>query len=106
MVTGCCAFLRMHGGLGGKSMLENELQRIYESEINVRISWLWDGAIDVRLGATDPETGSPPTVPAGDQWRSGAMPGLRRATCSSGWHGGGIRVCLLALRKGCGSTAA
>lgn len=50
MVTGCCAFLGMHGGLGGKSMLENELQRIYESEINVRISWLWDGGIDVRLG--------------------------------------------------------
>ena len=27
-----------------------ELQRIYNSEINVRISWLWDGGIDVRLG--------------------------------------------------------
>jgi hypothetical protein len=31
-------------------MLEDELQRIYDSEINVRISWLWDGGIDVRLG--------------------------------------------------------
>ena len=31
-------------------MLEHELQRIYDSEINVPISWLWDGGIDVRLG--------------------------------------------------------
>ena len=30
--------------------LEQELQRIYDSEINVRISWLWDSGIDVRLG--------------------------------------------------------
>ncbi len=27
-----------------------ELQRIYDSEINVRIGWLWDGGIEVRLG--------------------------------------------------------
>jgi hypothetical protein len=27
-----------------------ELQKIYDSEINVRISWLWDGRIDVMLG--------------------------------------------------------
>src|SRR5215831_13783322 len=27
-----------------------ELQRIYDSEINVSISWLWDGGIQVRLG--------------------------------------------------------
>ena len=27
-----------------------ELQKIYDSEINIRISWLWDGGIDVRLG--------------------------------------------------------
>jgi hypothetical protein len=27
-----------------------ELQKIYDSEINVEISWLWDGDIDVRLG--------------------------------------------------------
>ena len=27
-----------------------ELQKIYESEINVRIGWLWDGGIEVRLG--------------------------------------------------------
>ena len=27
-----------------------ELQRIYDSEINVSISWLWDGGFTVRLG--------------------------------------------------------
>lgn len=27
-----------------------ELQNIYDSEINVRISRLWDGGIDLRLG--------------------------------------------------------
>jgi hypothetical protein len=31
-------------------MLEQELQEIYDSEINVSISWLWDGGIDVKLG--------------------------------------------------------
>lgn len=35
--------------------LAAELQRIYDSEINVQISWLWDGGIDVRLG--DPANG-------------------------------------------------
>ncbi len=30
--------------------LAAELQKIYDSEINVRISWLWDGGIEVRLG--------------------------------------------------------
>ena len=50
MDIGHFASLRMHGSLDGKVMLEDELQRIYESEINVRISWLWDGGIDVRLG--------------------------------------------------------
>ena len=33
-----------------EGMLEQELQRIYDSEINVRIGWLWDGGIDLRLG--------------------------------------------------------
>jgi hypothetical protein len=33
-----------------EGMLALELQRIYDSEINIRISWLWDGGIDVRLG--------------------------------------------------------
>src|SRR5437764_1453479 len=27
-----------------------ELQKIYDSEINMEIGWLWDGGIDVRLG--------------------------------------------------------
>jgi len=27
-----------------------ELQKIYDSEINVRIGWVWDSGIDVRLG--------------------------------------------------------
>ena len=30
--------------------LSAELQKIYDSESNVRISWLWDGGIDVSLG--------------------------------------------------------
>jgi hypothetical protein len=30
--------------------LATELQRIYDSEINIEIGWLWDGGIDVRLG--------------------------------------------------------
>src|SRR4051812_34752451 len=34
----------------GMPDLSVELQRIYDSEINVRISWFWDGGIDVRLG--------------------------------------------------------
>jgi hypothetical protein len=27
-----------------------ELQKVYDSEINVRISWLWDGGIEELLG--------------------------------------------------------
>jgi hypothetical protein len=30
--------------------LAGELQKIYDSEINVRIGWLWDGGIEIRLG--------------------------------------------------------
>jgi len=30
--------------------LAGELRKIYDSEINVRISWLWDGGIDLWLG--------------------------------------------------------
>ena len=30
--------------------LPAELQKIYDSEINVEVSWLWDGGIEVRLG--------------------------------------------------------
>jgi len=27
-----------------------ELQKIYDNEINIRIDWLWDGGVRVRLG--------------------------------------------------------
>ena len=27
-----------------------ELQKIYDGEINIRIGWLWDGGIEIRLG--------------------------------------------------------
>lgn len=30
--------------------LTTELQKIYDSEINIRIGWFWDGGIDVALG--------------------------------------------------------
>ena len=30
--------------------LTQELQKIYDSEINVEIGWMWDGGIDIRLG--------------------------------------------------------
>ena len=32
--------------------LATELQRMYDSEINIEIGWFWDGRIDVRLGDT------------------------------------------------------
>lgn len=31
-------------------MLEQELQKIYDSEINIEIRWFWDVGIDVKLG--------------------------------------------------------
>ena len=40
----------MARGHNGDVGFAAELQKIYDSEINVRISWLWDGGIDVRLG--------------------------------------------------------
>ena len=36
--------------MSGSLDLAGELQKIYDSEINVRISWLWDGGIDLWLG--------------------------------------------------------
>ncbi len=30
--------------------LATELQRIYDSEINIEIGWFWDGGINLRLG--------------------------------------------------------
>jgi hypothetical protein len=29
-----------------------ELQKIYDSEINIRIGWFWDCGIEIRLGTT------------------------------------------------------
>jgi hypothetical protein len=34
--------VRVDPGLG--------LQRIHDAEINVRVGWLWDGGVEVRLG--------------------------------------------------------
>jgi len=28
------------------------LQRLYDSEINVRIGWLWDGGVEYSIGST------------------------------------------------------
>ena len=39
---------RARGGVGVD--LAVELQKIYDSEINVTIRWLWDCGIEVRLG--------------------------------------------------------
>ena len=36
-------------------LLEGELQKIYDSEINVEISWFWDSGVTIRLG--DPLNG-------------------------------------------------
>jgi hypothetical protein len=30
--------------------LADELQKIYDAEINVRIGWFWDSGIEIRLG--------------------------------------------------------
>jgi hypothetical protein len=37
------------------ALLEEELQRIYDSEINVEISWFWDSGVAIKLG--DPMNG-------------------------------------------------
>src|SRR5438093_9420229 len=36
--------------MAGSLDLGVELQKIYDSEIDIRISWLWDGGIDLWLG--------------------------------------------------------
>ena len=41
--------------------LEQELQKMYDSEIHVDIGWLWDGGIDVSIG-NDEFTGNVQTV--------------------------------------------
>ena len=42
--------------------LENELQKMYDSELHVDIGWIWDGGIDVAIGQTDEVTGRVRTV--------------------------------------------
>jgi hypothetical protein len=37
------------------AVLEEELQKIYDSEINVEISWFWDSGVAINLG--DPMNG-------------------------------------------------
>ena len=32
------------------AMLEEELQKMYDSEIHVSIGWVWDGGIDMSIG--------------------------------------------------------
>jgi hypothetical protein len=36
--------------IGCMGSLEEELQKMYDSEIHVDIGWLWDGGIDVSIG--------------------------------------------------------
>jgi hypothetical protein len=47
--------------------LATELQKIYDSEINVRVSWLWDGGIDVWLGDEVNGYVAEETVPAASE---------------------------------------
>ena len=47
--------------------LASELQRIYDSEINIRIGWFWDGGIDVWLGDGTNGYLAEETVPSVDE---------------------------------------
>ena len=42
--------------------LETELQKIYDSEIHVEISWRWENGIDVSIGYGDEIAGKVKTV--------------------------------------------
>jgi hypothetical protein len=56
--------------------LATELQKIYDSEINIEIGWFWDGGIDVRARRQDERLSGrgqrqfscryPPMAPGGD----------------------------------------
>lgn len=47
--------------------LEKVLQALYDSEINVKIEWLWDGGFDVEiLGSGDGVNGMGITFPRAD----------------------------------------
>ena len=52
--------------------LEEELQKIYDSEIHVDIGWLWDGGIDVSIG-NDEVTGNVNTVAEVLPWLQAAI---------------------------------
>jgi ribosomal protein L37AE/L43A len=47
--------------------LAAELQRIYDSEINIRIGWMWDAGIEVRLGDEMNGFKAEETVPAAEE---------------------------------------
>lgn len=38
------------GTMAAMGTLEQELQKIYDSEINLSISWMWDAGFDLKLG--------------------------------------------------------
>jgi hypothetical protein len=57
-----------------------ELQKIYDSEINVRISWLWDGGIDLWLGDEVNGYVAEETVSAASEI---ARPGFRKPSRTS-----------------------
>jgi hypothetical protein len=53
-------------------ILQEELQKMYDSEIHVAIGWLWDGAIDVSIG-NDAITGNVKTVAEVLPWLQAAI---------------------------------
>ncbi len=59
----CGVFGSIDGQCENESVgtLEEELQKIYDSEIHVDISWVWGGGIDVSIGHNE-VTGNVQTV--------------------------------------------
>ena len=53
-------------------ILQEELQKMYDSEIHVAIGWLWDGSIDVSIG-NDAITGNVKTVAEVLPWLQAAI---------------------------------
>jgi hypothetical protein len=54
------------------AMLEEELQKMYDSEIHVSIGWVWDGGIDMSIGL-DEITGHVATVAEVLPWLQAAI---------------------------------
>ena len=52
--------------------LEQELQKIYDSEIHLDIGWLWDGGIDISIGNNE-VTGNVRTVAEVLPWLQDAI---------------------------------